>query len=945
MRLTGSAFAFSALMFVGCLMGTGSSKPGLMGSGSQQNDATVPAADWPTFNRNLAGDRFSPLTEINRTNVAQLNVVCRYALPEVTALQTGPIVVAGTMYFTTDTITYAIDAGTCAEKWKNVRHSPTPNRLAVNRGAAYMNGRLFRGTSDAHIVAMDAIDGHQLWDVTLDVAGKGVTVPMAPTAWNGLVFVGNAGGDLSGIVGHVYAFDARDGHVVWKFDVVPEQGAARATWPTADRYPISGGAFWTAFTLDEKSGVLYVSSGNPAPDYDIAVRDGDNLYTNSLIALNATDGKLLAYNQIVKHDFHDWDVDSPSPLVTTKGGKQIAASANKDGLLSVLDRARVKNGVMPMLYQVPTTTRENIDTPLSREKKIRFCPGNQGGSEWNGAAFHPQLNTLYVGTVDWCSNVQLIRDSVTVPPMGSGWFGAASQNMDPQASAKGWLTAFDADNGAVRWKFAAPRPMLAGVTPTAGGLVFAADLGGTLYAFDAASGNVLWQSATGQSMGGGIISYGAQGRQRIAVATGMKSPIWPGGSAASQIVVYGLMGTGSIKPGLMGTGSLLKNDTAAPQFIAHEIATGLRGGYQVVAADVNHDGKPDLIVVATGLSELVWFENPSWQRHVIANGFTGLINIAAMDINGDGIPEIAVASAFSTKPRESVGIVALLTHNGDVTQPWTTREIDRTPAAHRLRWYTDRNNQKWLLNSPLAAATAEPPNYGDATPIYAYRAPDWKREIVPSAEFGVVHAIEPVRSTACNACFMSAGFAGIHQYEFANGAWTHRTISLGNASAVPGGGSSDVAVGRLTSANNFDAFFFAAIEPWHGNQVVIYRRSTSQLFARTVIDTAVVDGHTIVVTDLDGDGADEVVVGQRGGTHSLWVYTVNSSRTAWTRTTLDEGGMAGAGCVAIDLNGDSRIDIACIGTATANLKWYENIGHPKSTHQTIQLKPGRAQSK
>ena len=501
---------------------------------------SVAPGDWPTFNRTLAGDRFSPLAEIDRSNVARLAVVCRYALPEVTALQTGPIVIGGTMFFTTDTISYAIDAATCAERWRRVRHSPTPNRLAVNRGAAYLDGRIFRGTSDAHVIALDAVDGHDLWDVTLDVAGTGVTVPMAPTAWNGLVFAGNAGGDLSGIIGHVYALDASDGHVVWRFDVVPSAGAARDTWPTADRYPISGGAFWTAFTLDERNGVLYVSSGNPAPDYDIAVRDGENLYTNSLIALDATTGKLLAYNQLVTHDFHDWDVDSPSPLVRTRGGREIAASANKDGLLSVVDRSRVRGGAMPLVYRVPTTTRANVDAPLTRDTKTRFCPGYLGGSEWNGAAFHPRLNAIYVGAVDWCATVQLLPATAPVPAKGAGWFGAASQRLDPADSAKGWLTAFDADNGTVRWKFAAPRPVLAGVTPTAGGLVFAADLGGTLYAFDAKSGAVLWRLTTGQSMGGGIVSYLAGARQRIGVAAGMKSPIWPGGSNASQIVVYGL---------------------------------------------------------------------------------------------------------------------------------------------------------------------------------------------------------------------------------------------------------------------------------------------------------------------------------------------------------------------------------------------------------------------
>jgi alcohol dehydrogenase (cytochrome c) len=532
--MTKYSLAISALALTAC------GHSSTVASARANPASSVAPGDWPTFNRTLAGDRFSPLTEIDRSNVARLRVVCNYALPEATALQTGPIVVAGTMYFTTDTISYAIDAGTCAERWKSVRHSPTPKRLAVNRGTAYMDGRIFRGTSDAHVIALNATDGRPLWDVALDVAGRGVTVPMAPTAWKGLVFVGNAGGDLSSVIGHVYALDARDGHVVWKFDVVPSSGPIRETWPTAARYPVSGGAFWTAFTLDDRTGVLYVSTGNPAPDDDIAVRDGENLYSNSLIALNAADGRLLAYNQLVKHDFHDWDVDSPAPLVTTRSGRQIAASANKDGLLSVVDRGHLSSGTLPLVFQVPTTTRDNIDTPLSRDRRTHFCPGTQGGSEWNGAAYHPQLNALYVGAVDWCSNVQLAAASAPVPTPGAGWFGAVTQTLDPPANAKGWLTAFDADDGAVRWKFAAPRPVLAGVTPTGGGLLFAADLGGTLYAFDAEKGTVLWQIATGQSMGGGIVSYSAGGRQLIGVATGMKSPIWPGGSAASQIVVYGL---------------------------------------------------------------------------------------------------------------------------------------------------------------------------------------------------------------------------------------------------------------------------------------------------------------------------------------------------------------------------------------------------------------------
>ena len=364
-----------------------------------------------------------------------------------------------------------------------------------------------------------------------------------------------------------------------------------------------------------------------------------------------------------------------------------------------------------------------------------------------------------------------------------------------------------------------------------------------------------------------------------------------------------------------------------PRFATHEIATGLRGGYQVIAADVNHDGKPDLVVVASNLPELLWFENPTWTRHVLAAGFTGLINVAAADLDGDGFPEIAVASGFSTRPDQSIGIVALLTHGTDVNQPWTVREIDRAPAAHRLRWYTDASGQRWLVNAPLAGAAAQAPNYDGASPLYAYRAPAWKRETIESAERGVVHAIEPVRGALCDACLLSAGFAGIHRYEHTLNGWTGVAIAAGDPSPVPKSGSSDVAVGRAPrAAGGTDGLYIAAIEPWHGNQVVVYRRARAGQFARQVIDTTVVDGHTLITADLDGDGVDEIIVGQRGGSRSVWVYAVNAAGDTWTRSTLDDGGMAGAGCAAVDLNGDGRIDVTCVGTATANLKWYENLG-------------------
>jgi hypothetical protein len=349
-----------------------------------------------------------------------------------------------------------------------------------------------------------------------------------------------------------------------------------------------------------------------------------------------------------------------------------------------------------------------------------------------------------------------------------------------------------------------------------------------------------------------------------------------------------------------------------PRFVPHEIATGLSGGYQVVAADLNRDGKPDLIAVASNLPTLTWYENPTWTPHVLATGFRGLINVAVADLDGDGIPEIAVAHGFSTNPAQSAGNVSILAHSANVNDPWTMREIDRVPSAHRLRWFRT-GNETLLINSPLANASAQPPDYAGSTPIYFYRAPDFKRETLTTEEQGVVHAIEPIGGR-----LYAAGFAGIHLYDWARGAWTRSLVVAGDPAPAPKGGSSDVRFGKVGVQ-----IFLTTIEPWHGNQVVVYRETRGAWGSRLVIDSTVVDGHALVVADLDGDGSDEIILGQRGGTRSAWIYTASSSGT-WTRTTLDDGGMAAAGCIAVDLNGDGHVDVACIGTATANLKWYEN---------------------
>jgi alcohol dehydrogenase (cytochrome c) len=507
------------------------------------------SVEWPSYNGDLSATRFSPLKEITPGNVKTLRPACTYDTGETTNFQSGLVMVQGMLYFTTYDSTYAVDASTCALKWKYNRPGPKGG-LGVNRGAAYLDGKLFRGNG-AHVFALDAATGQPGWQADLGDPADGDSVPMAPLAWNGMVFAGNAGGDNFGVTGRIYAFSAGDGHQIWRFNVVPDSGPARDTWKkVSDRNPPTGGATWTSYSLDPEAGVLWISTGNVAPDFLIALHPGDNLYTSSVIALDAKTGKMLSYVQPVKNDFHDWDMTSPPALIRTSGGRQIAAASGKDGLLYGIDRSAVTSGgassreQLKILYSTPVTTRTNFKAPLSAKKETHFCPGTQGGTEWNGPAFDPALNLLLVNAVDWCTAVKIADAARVTGKRGSIWPGSDPQHPfghnDPKELWGGWLTAIDADTGRVRWKYKSPTPLVAAVTPTTGGLVFTGDLNGDVLALDAASGSVLWRNPTGAALGGGVISYQTDGRQRVAVAAGMSPSNWPVAKTTARVIVYSL---------------------------------------------------------------------------------------------------------------------------------------------------------------------------------------------------------------------------------------------------------------------------------------------------------------------------------------------------------------------------------------------------------------------
>lgn len=363
-------------------------------------------------------------------------------------------------------------------------------------------------------------------------------------------------------------------------------------------------------------------------------------------------------------------------------------------------------------------------------------------------------------------------------------------------------------------------------------------------------------------------------------------------------------------------------EASAVKFVEHTLATELRGGYQSVIVDLNKDGKPDIIALASNVPDLLWFENPGWQRHVLAGGFTGLINVSPFDVDKDGIPELAVASGFTTSPKTSAGIVSILTHGADVTAPWTVKEIDRVPTAHRLRWIdADGSGNKMLVNAPLVGPDAIAPDYKSPVSLFFYRPPEYKREIIGDSFTGLFHGIEPVAWEGVRGqALLSAGFMGVQLHKYAAGKWSSTELLKGDPSPWPKSGSSDIVVGHLGTGK-----FLATIEPWHGNQVVVYRQEKDG-WRRQVIDSTITDGHTLIALDADNDGRDELVAGQRGGERSLILYAAAKDGGTWSRRVVDQGGMAGAGCASADLNGDKRPDIVCIGTATANLKWYENAG-------------------
>jgi len=527
------------------------------GSGVKEAPSTPGeiSGDWPSYNKTLTSARYAALSQIDAQNVGRLKVLCTYDTGQYTGFTTGLIEVDGALIGTTEYDIFSLDPANCHQNWRTHEDYTPATPQGVNRGAAYMDGLLFRGTQDGRVLAYDFKTGKRVWQTAIADPKIGETVPAAPIAWNGLVFAGNAGGDIKGVKGRMYALDAKTGRFVWEFYLVPKtagdrmrgpQGASplsQSTWNNAPGIPITGGATWTSYTLDPATSLLYIPGGNPAPDFATGPRKGANLYSGSVVVLDAKTGAYRNDFKIVPVDWHDWDVSNTPAIIHSRDGKKILVVTPKNGFLYGFDLSNNN-----LLYRMPVTRIENATATFAAGKAVHFCPGSTGGAEWNGPAYDPQTNLVYIGEVDWCTTVTLMKEkALRAVKNGQPWSGEASIDPydtwgkpDPFGDWAGWVYASDADTGAWKWRVKTNYPIQSGMTPTAGGVVFFGDMGGNFYAVDAANGQKLWGRKIGGAIGGGVITYTANGEQKVAVATGLTEVLWPTEITTAKVEILGL---------------------------------------------------------------------------------------------------------------------------------------------------------------------------------------------------------------------------------------------------------------------------------------------------------------------------------------------------------------------------------------------------------------------
>jgi alcohol dehydrogenase (cytochrome c) len=392
----------------------------------------------------------------------------------------------------------------------------------VNRGLAILGDKVFLGTLDSHVIALDAKTGNVVWDVTAVDYRGGYSITLAPLVIKNLVIIGVSGGEY-GIRGFIDAYDAATGERKWRFYTVPGPGEpGHETWE-GDSWKTGGAPAWITGTYDPATNTTFWTTGNPSPSNRGEGRAGDNLYSNSLLALDPETGKLKWYFQFSKHDEHDYDA-TQVPVMVDQGDKHLILQANRNGFFYVIDRASGK-----LIYAKPfakvtwSDSKDANGAPIARKDASptpegnRVCPGAAGATNWMSPTYDPQTELFYVTAREQCD----IFSTAPQPyEAGHAYYGSAYFPNDDAAPFTGALRAIEPGTGKIKWEWKHPSPTWSGVLSTAGGLVFTGDAEGNFIALEAASGKVLWHFQCGASVYSSPMSFAIEGKQYVAVAAG-----------------------------------------------------------------------------------------------------------------------------------------------------------------------------------------------------------------------------------------------------------------------------------------------------------------------------------------------------------------------------------------------------------------------------------------
>jgi len=503
------------------------------------NRAGADADNWLHPNGSYEQARFHRASQIKTSNVQNLRPAFVFQTAVLESMETAPIVVNGVMFLTTSyDHVYAIDAVSGKEFW-HYKHKLGPITTYCcgpnNRGVAIWNDKLYLGTLDSKLVVLDARTGNLLWEAQIADPEKGYSETMAPAVVDGKVLIGTNGGEY-GIRGFVKAFDANTGRLLWTFHTIPENGH-EGVWAKLDAtgrdmhrdiaaekaalardssfYQVLGGGVWMTPAVDLSTRTVFFVVGNPSPDLYGQERPGDNLYTNSMVAVDLDTGAHKWHSQYIAHDV--WDLDAVSPVILADvkdtDGKTIpgAIHGGKTGHIYVHDR---KTGRL-IRFSEAMVPQENMWV-LPTPQGARMLPGANGGVEWSPMAFDPRSRLAFAVNLHQPMTYHVEAANY---PNGKLWLGGAFKVISSETQW-GNVTAVNIDTGKIAWQQKTEQPMIGGALATAGGLVFAGEGNGLIKAYDSKTGRVLWQFQCGAGVNAPPVSYTVSGKQYIAVAAG-----------------------------------------------------------------------------------------------------------------------------------------------------------------------------------------------------------------------------------------------------------------------------------------------------------------------------------------------------------------------------------------------------------------------------------------